>query len=58
MIAHPTNGPVPIDGKTSRSIRDAVGERLQQSMRPDSTHLPERLRQLMNALREQESQMH
>jgi hypothetical protein len=39
-----------LDYKTSRSICDAIGERLQQSMRPD-TVLSDRLRQLLDDLR-------
>jgi hypothetical protein len=39
-----------IDRKTSRSICDAVGERLQQSMRPDYSPSP-RLQQLLDELR-------
>ena len=53
------NGPStddPIDGKTSRSICNAVGERLQQSIRPDFSRLPERLRHLMDALRQQDAE--
>jgi hypothetical protein len=38
------------DYKTSRSICDAVGERLQQSMRPKPV-LSDRLRQLLEELR-------
>ncbi|MBI5319242.1 hypothetical protein [Bradyrhizobium sp.] len=40
----------PIDRRTSRSICDAIGERLQQSMRPE-TGLSDRLRQLLDELR-------
>jgi hypothetical protein len=40
-----------IDHRTSRSICDAVGERLQQSLRPDSSRLPPHLQHLMNELR-------
>jgi hypothetical protein len=39
-----------IDPRTSRSICDAVGERLQQSLRPDS-RLPSHLQRLMDELR-------
>ena len=39
-----------IDRRTSRSICDAVGERLQQSLRPES-RLPTHLEALMNELR-------
>jgi hypothetical protein len=41
----------PIDRKTCRSICDAVGERLQQSLRPESSHLSSHLEHLMNELR-------
>jgi hypothetical protein len=34
MAALETHHSEPIDGKTSRSIRDAVGERLQQFLKP------------------------
>ena len=40
-----------IDRKTSRSICDAVGERLQQNLRPDSSHLSSHLQHLMDELR-------
>jgi hypothetical protein len=39
-----------MDRRTSRSICDAVGERLQQSLRPDP-RLPTQLERLMNELR-------
>ena len=45
-----------IDGKTSRSICNAVGERLQQRLRPDFSRLPDRLRELLEALRRREAQ--
>jgi hypothetical protein len=40
----------PIDRNTSKSICDAIGERLQQSMRPE-TVLSDRLQHLLNELR-------
>ncbi len=40
-----------IDRKTSRSICDAVGERLQQSLRPASSLLSLHLQHLMDELR-------
>jgi len=40
-----------IDRSTSRSICDAVGERLQQSLRPDTSRLSPRLQRLMDELR-------
>jgi hypothetical protein len=54
MNGQPTSTTETIDGKTSRSICDAVGERLQQSIRPDFSRLPENLRHLMDALRRQD----
>jgi hypothetical protein len=42
------------DRKTSRSICEAVGERLQRSLQPDGSHLPGPLAQLMNELRERD----
>jgi hypothetical protein len=40
-----------IDHKTSRSICDAVGERLRQSLRPEVSRLPSHLEYLMDELR-------
>ncbi len=45
-----------IDGRTSRSICDAVGRRLQQSVQPDFSPLPDHLRSRMDALRRQDAQ--
>ena len=45
-----------IDGKTSRSICDAVGERLQQNLRPDSLHPSTHLQHLMDELRRRDSE--
>jgi len=42
-----------IDRRTSRSICDAVGERLQQSLRPEP-RLPTHLEQLLDELRKQD----
>jgi hypothetical protein len=58
MNGRPANTTETIDGKTSRSICNAVGEKLQQSVRPDFSRLPEQLRHLMDALRRQDSEMH
>lgn len=41
----------PIDRKTSRSICDAVGERLQESLRPEPSHLSSYLQHLIDELR-------
>jgi hypothetical protein len=45
-----------IDRKTSRSICDAVGERLQQSLRPEAKGLSPRLQHLMDELRRRDSE--
>lgn len=42
-----------IDRRTSRSICDAVGERLQQSIRPDP-RLPSNLEHLLNELQKRD----
>jgi hypothetical protein len=46
-----------IDRRTSRSICDAVGERLQQSLRPEP-QLPTHLEQLMDELKRRERDSH
>jgi len=46
-----------IDRKTSRSICDAVGERLQQNVHPE-TSLSSRLRQLLEELRRRDDDVH
>lgn len=46
-----------IDHKTSRSICDAVGERLQQAMRPERG-LPQPLLQLVEQLRRRDAELH
>jgi hypothetical protein len=46
-----------IDRRTSRSICDAVGERLQQSLRPEP-RLPTNLEQLLNELKQRERDSH
>ncbi|HEV7881747.1 hypothetical protein [Bradyrhizobium sp.] len=43
-----------IDRATSRSICRAVGERLQQDLRLESSELPSHLRYLMDELQRQE----
>ncbi|MBV9560902.1 MAG: hypothetical protein JOY90_10660 [Bradyrhizobium sp.] len=40
-----------IDGKTSRSIRDAVGERLQQDLRPQTLAPSPYLQRLLEEMR-------
>jgi hypothetical protein len=44
----------PIDRVTSRSICRAVGERLQQDLRPEKSELPSHLRHLMKELQRQD----
>ena len=46
----------PLDRKTSRSICDAIGERLQQSLRPDNSRLSSNLEHLMDELRRRDSE--
>jgi len=46
-----------IDHKTSRSICDAVGERLQQRLRPEA-ELPQPLRQLLDQLIRRDGELH
>lgn len=50
MMARLDNDCEPIDHRTSRAICDAIGERLQQSMRPEAAP-SDRLQQLLNELR-------
>lgn len=46
-----------IDHKTCMSICDAIGERLQQSLRPD-TELSPLLRELIDELRRRDNELH
>jgi hypothetical protein len=46
----------PIDRRTSRSICDAVGERLQQNLLPHSQDPSPYLQQLLDQLREQDGE--
>jgi hypothetical protein len=50
--------PEAIDGKTSRSICDAVGERLQQSLRPEGLGPSTELRHLLDELRSRDGESH
>jgi hypothetical protein len=50
MNGRTTDSSETIDRKTSRSICDAVGERLQQSLRPEISRLSPRLQHLMDEL--------
>lgn len=46
-----------IDHKTCASICDAIGERLQQNLRPE-TELSPRLRELIDELRRRDNELH
>jgi len=50
MKASPAESSKPMDGKTCRSICDAVGERLQRDLQPDSADLSPYLRGLLDEL--------
>jgi len=50
MKASPAQNCEPIDGKTCRSICDAVGERLQRDLQPESAGLSPYLRGLLDEL--------
>jgi hypothetical protein len=45
-----------IDRATSRSICDAVGERLQQSLRPDTSRLSSHLQHLLDELQRRDDE--
>ncbi len=45
-----------IDYKTSRSICDAVGERLRQNLAPESSGLSPHLQRLMDELRQRDGE--
>ncbi|MBJ7404863.1 MAG: hypothetical protein JHD07_16805 [Bradyrhizobium sp.] len=57
MAGHFANDSEQIDRRTSRSICDAVGERLQQSLRPEP-RLPTHLEQLLSELQRRERERH
>lgn len=50
MMTVETHDREPIDGKTSRSIRDAVGERLQQYLKPQMMIPSPQLEHLLDEL--------
>jgi hypothetical protein len=56
MHSRITEDSEPIDRKTSRSICDAVGERLQQHLRPESLLPSSHLDHLMAELRNRDSE--
>lgn len=51
MASRTTDNSEQIDGKTSRSICDAIGEKLQQSLRPETSRLSSYLQHLVDELR-------
>ena len=57
MAAVLANDSEQIDRRTSRSICDAVGERLQQILRPEP-RLPTHLEHLLNELRKRDLDTH
>ena len=57
MVVRTNNEFEQIDHKTCVSICDAVGERLQQSLRPDPELSP-RLRELVDELRRRDNELH
>jgi hypothetical protein len=56
MISRITETSEQIDGKTSRSICDAVGERLRQNLRTDPLRPSSHLEHLMDELRKRDSE--
>jgi len=55
MKGQPRDGGQRIDRTTSWSICEAVGEQLQQSMRPEPSRLPPHLQNLMDELRRRDN---
>jgi len=51
MPSRPSEFSDPLDRKTSRSICEAVGERLQRNLPPEEAHLSHNLQLLMEELR-------
>ena len=56
MNSRITNNTGSIDYKTSRSICDAIGERLQHSLRPETSRLSPHLRRLMDELQRRDAE--
>jgi hypothetical protein len=54
MIDHIAGSREPLDHDTSRSICDAIGERLRRDLGPKSRTLPPRLQWLLDELRRQD----
>jgi hypothetical protein len=56
MSSRATESIETIDRRTTRSICDAVGERLQRDLRPEAMHPSSRLEHLMDKLRRQDEE--
>jgi hypothetical protein len=56
MITRITDNSEPIDRKTSRSICDAVGERLQQNLRAEPSRLSSHIEHLLDELRQRDAE--
>jgi hypothetical protein len=56
MLGRTVDTPEALDGKTSRSICDAVGERLQQSLRPEQLDRSSHLQRLLDELRRRDDE--
>lgn len=54
MKSQNTDDIEPLDHKSTRSICEAVGERLQQTLRPDSTRISSHLQHLVDELRKRD----
>ena len=54
MISNQADNREQMDYKTSRSICNAVGERLQKDLRPERSDLSPHLKELLNELRRQD----
>ena len=54
MIGNQADNSEQMDYKTSRSICDAVGERLQKDLRPERCDLSPHLKELLSELRRQD----
>ena len=56
MISRTSDDSESIDHKTLRSICDAVGERLQRDLRPETSGLSSHLEHLMDELRKRDNE--
>lgn len=56
VMSQSTDNFGPIDRKTSRSVCEGIGERLQRNLKPVTSELPARLERLLEELRLRERQ--